>query len=452
MLNLQQHIDTFLWSPWVGGHPAIRVLRRVARYPYAILRDAVEGQLTMRAMSLVYTTLLSLVPLIALSFSILKGFDVHYQIAPLLENFLSPLGPEQAKQLSARVTQFVENVRGVALGSVGLLLLLYTVISMVQKVEESVNYVWQVQRTRSLARRLSEYLSIVLVAPIIMLVAVGLIGTIFNNTLTDRLLDNNLISSTVLLATKAIPFAMVTAVFSFIYGLVPNTKVRFSAALVGGACAGILWVSVGALFASFVAGSSRYMAIYTTFAAVILALFWLYANWLILLVGAKVSFYVQNPEYLRYGHRQVQLSHALQERMALQLMARVGGAFAAGSKPFSANDLALQLGLPGRAIVPITGKLESAGMLLVTEQDMLVPGRALDSIAVRDILAAIREQPGYETLPRRLRETPGVVDETMQALDDAMSGAVTGITLGDLVRKQAGADSAPLESVAGDRH
>lgn len=446
------NIDNLLWSPWVGGHPALRLLRRFARYPYAIIRDAVEGQLTMRAMSLVYTTLLSIVPLIALSFSILKGFDVHYQIAPLLENFLSPLGPEQAQQLSTRVTQFVDNVRGVALGSVGLLLLLYTVISMVQKVEESVNYVWQVQRTRSLARRISEYLSIVLIAPIIMLVAIGLIGTIFNNALTDRLLANNLISSTVLLATKALPFAMVSGVFTFIYGLVPNTRVRFVAALIGGLCAGALWVGVGALFASFVAGSSRYMAIYTTFAAVIIALIWLYANWLILLVGAKISFYVQNPEYLRYGHRQVHLSHALQERLAVRLMARVGAAFAAGSSPFTANELATHLGLPGRAIAPITGKLESAGLLMVTDQDVLVPGRALDSIGLRDILAAIREQPGYEMLPRRLRETSRIVDDTMKDLDLAMTDAVAGITLGDLVRQQIATDDAPGESVAGDRH
>ncbi|MFK7886308.1 MAG: YihY/virulence factor BrkB family protein, partial [Gammaproteobacteria bacterium] len=165
LASLYDTIDQLLWRSRTDEPRALTLLRRTARYPYAIARDALEGQLTMRAMSLVYTTLLSIVPLIALSFSILKAFDVHYQIEPLLKHFLNPLGAEQATELTGKVTEFVENVRGVALGSVGLLLLLYTVVSMVQKVEESVNYVWQVERTRSLARRFSEYLSILLIAP-----------------------------------------------------------------------------------------------------------------------------------------------------------------------------------------------------------------------------------------------------------------------------------------------
>ncbi|MFK8017350.1 MAG: YhjD/YihY/BrkB family envelope integrity protein [Gammaproteobacteria bacterium] len=432
--TLQQHIDGFLWRPQNGETGRRRFVRRFARYPYALIRDAVEGQLTMRAMSLVYTTLLSVVPLIALSFSILKAFDVHYQLEPLLANFLAPLGTEQAGELSRQVTEFVENVRGVALGSVGLLLLLYTVISMVQKVEESVNYVWQVQRTRSLARRFSEYLSIVLIAPLVMLVAVGLISTLFNNALTDRLLANELISETVLMATKAVPFAMVTVVFTFIYVLIPNTRVRFLAALAGGLTASVLWVSAGAMFASFVAGSTSYTAIYTTFAAVIIALIWLYANWLILLVGAKISFYVQNPEYLRYGHRRVELSHALQERLAVQLMARVGAVFAQGGAPITANDMANEVGLPGRAIGPTTRQLEQAGLLIVTDKDLMLPGRALDAITLQDILYAVRETPTNDHLPKRIARAPQAVDQTMTNLHKAMHDAISNQTLGELVR------------------
>lgn len=428
-------IENYLWRQRPAAPRAAEQLRRFSRYPYALLRDALEGQLTMRAMSLVYTTLLSLVPLIALSFSTLKAFDVHYQIEPLLARFLAPLGELKAQELAEQVTEFVENVGGLTLTSVGLVLLLYTVFSMVQKIEESVNYVWQVERTRSLTRRFSEYLSVIIVAPVFMLVAVGLVGAIFSHTLAERLLANEWISETVLLATQLMPFALATGIFMLVYAFVPNTSVRLSAAFVGGLSAGAMWLGSGALFASFVAGSARYTAIYTTFAAVIIALIWMYISWLILLIGAKISFYFQNPEYLRYGHRPVQLNSALRERIAIQMMALVGEDFVHHNHEFTINSLAEYLGLPGRGIAPIAQNLEKSGLLLTTENERLVPGRAIDTITVNDILTAIRHRPTLRHLPLPLSNTEGPVDLVLTDLHNAIAESVKGKTLADLIRR-----------------
>jgi membrane protein len=148
-----------------------------ARFVYALARDLAEGQLTLRAMSLVYTTLLSLVPLLAFSFSVLKGFGVHRQVEPLLYEFLQPLG-EKGAEITEQIIGFVDNVRGDVLGGIGLALLIYTVISMIQKVEDTFNYIWQVQKSRSLARRFSDYLSVILVGPVLMVTAMGLLATI----------------------------------------------------------------------------------------------------------------------------------------------------------------------------------------------------------------------------------------------------------------------------------
>ena len=437
--ELHDVVDSALWPGHRQEPRALSFLRAFARYPYAILRDAVEGQLTMRAMSLVYTTLLSVVPLIALSFSILKAFDVHYQIEPLLQNFLDPLGHDQARELTSKVTEFVDNVRGVALGSVGLLLLLYTVISMVQKVEESLNYVWQVQRTRSFARRFSEYLSILLVAPVLMLMATALIGAISSHSLVERLVDMQVIGSTVLLATKLLPLLMVSGVFTFIYVLVPNTRVHLLAALAGGVCAGVLWVTVGRLFASFVAGSASYTAIYTTFAAVIIALIWLYANWLILLVGGKVSFYVQHPELLRYGHRRVELGGERVERSAVETMLRVARDFASDRTAPSASAVADELGVPGRALAPVLEQLEDRGLLVVTDKDRLMPGRALTSITVYDVLDAVRGQPKGTPLSAcedAANDAVSVVArEALSDVDAVRERATQSVTLQDLVTR-----------------
>jgi membrane protein len=320
---------------------------------------------------------------------------------------------------------------------------------MVQKVEESVNYVWQVERTRSLARRFSEYLSILLIAPVLMLLAITLRGAIASNTLTEKLLANELVSETALLATKGIPFAMVTAVFTFIFILVPNTRVRFGAALAGGLSASLLWNAVGAAFASFVAGSSSYTAIYTTFAAVIIALIWLYANWLILLVGAKISFYYQNPEYLRYGHRPVDLSHALQERIAVQLMAVVARAFTRGDRGHGINDLATRMGLPGRAIGPIAARLENAGLLIITDKDVMLPGRSLDTIWLNDVLRAARGESGDKPTYRRISAK---VADALRKMDTARQDIVNDVLLTDLMDDDENIAMAGLESVTGDRH
>ena len=131
-----------------------RILAIVLRYLYAIIRDFFSGQLTMRAMSLVYTTLLSVVPLLAFSFAILKGFGVFNQLEPYLTNLLAPLG-DQGEKITAQVLALVDNVKGPVLGGVGLTFFLYTAISTVQKVEESFNYTWYVSKPRSFARRVS---------------------------------------------------------------------------------------------------------------------------------------------------------------------------------------------------------------------------------------------------------------------------------------------------------
>ena len=136
-------------------------------------RDFSEGLINLRAMSLVYTTLLSLVPLLAVSFSVLKGFGVHNQIEPLLLNFLAPLGPKGG-EIAASIIGFVENLNVKVLGAVGLAVLLYTVFSLIQKIEDAFNDIWRVRRQRSLARKISDYMSVLLIGPV--LIALGAEG------------------------------------------------------------------------------------------------------------------------------------------------------------------------------------------------------------------------------------------------------------------------------------
>ena len=392
--TLLARIDQFLWGTPSGPEPLpLRILRTPARFVYALVRDLLEGQLTLRAMSLVYTTLLSVVPLLAFSFSVLKGFGVHHDyIEPLLYEFLQPLG-DRAGEITDRVIDFVDNVKGGVLGSVGLSLLIFTIISMVQKIEDSLNFVWQVQSSRSLARRFSDYLSVILVGPILMVTAFGLVTTVSSSDIVATLKEIGPIGIVIAQLGRLVPFAIVVLVFTFLYKFLPNTRVRLFPAFMGSVAGGAFWVVSGALFAEFVVGSTRYAAIYSGFAIGLIALIWLYVSWLVLLLGAQISFYVQNPRNLRTGRSLLRLTVAQTESLALSLMYRIGRAFRTGSR-VDLERLARELTVPARALGEIVERLEDAKLLVVAEDGGLLPGRDMSRIPLEEILDAVRGSRG----------------------------------------------------------
>lgn len=425
--------ERFLWDPQLAeAKGPVRFLVNLLRYPYALIRDVLthQGQLTMRAMSLVYTTLLAVVPLLAFSFSILKAFNVHKGIEPLLFHFLQPLG-EKGTELTDRVIMFVDNVSGGLLGSVGLLFLLYTVISMVQKVEESFNYVWQVERPRSFGRRFSEYLSVILIGPVLMVFAIGFTATIRSTTLVEKLSNIEPFGTTIVLVGNIAPYVLVIFVFTFLYTFMPNTRVRIQSALVGGITAGIAWAATGAVFASFVVASTRYVAIYSAFGIVLLALIWLYLNWLILLLGSQIAFYHQHPEYLRTGHRSVQLQNAIKEHLGLMVMFLIGRDYRNPGSRWTLNELASHLNTPSNILGQVVSDLENHGLLVATESEHLIPGRDTDCIKLNDILQAIR----YRTGPRDRRSFVSTrsVDTVASEVEAAIAEKLQNKTLRDLL-------------------
>ncbi len=397
--TIQARIESWLW-----GSPASHVTRygraalKPARVAYAVARDVAQGQLTLRAMSLVYTTLLSVVPLLAFAFSVLKGFGVHRQIEPLLYEFLQPLG-EQGVQITDQIIGFVENVRGGVLGGIGLAFLLFTVISMIQKIEDTFNYIWQVQRSRSLGRRFSDYLSVLLVGPVLMVTAMGLLATINSSTIMQTIADVEPFGMLLELVGRLAPMVIVVLVFAFVYAFIPNTRVKLSAAIAGAAIAGAAWTLGGSLFASSISGSTRYDAIYSSFAIALFALIWLYLSWLILLIGAQIAFYVQHPERQRLGREQAQVSIARAEYLALGIMREVGRSFRRGEH-LGFEGLAEALGQSARSLEDITAPLEQAGLLTQTEEGRLLPGRDPTSISLESILSAVRgEDPAGDQGP-----------------------------------------------------
>ena len=190
MKQLTEYIQpfyNFLWGEDLGtASPLRRRFVLALRTVYAVGRDLAEGQLTLRAMSLVYTTLLSLVPLLALSFSVLKGFGVQNQVRPTLLALLEPLG-EKGVQITDQVIGFVNNIKVGVLGALGLGLLIYTVITLLQKIEQDFNYVWRVKNARPLAQRFSQYLSVLMIGPLLIFSALGVTAAFFGSSAVQEI-------------------------------------------------------------------------------------------------------------------------------------------------------------------------------------------------------------------------------------------------------------------------
>ncbi len=413
----------------IGGR-ALRWVTLPLRYLYALLRDLGRGELGLRAMSLVYSTLFAIVPVIAVAFAVLKSFGYHRELEPVLFEFLRPLG-EQGYTLTKNIMGFVENVQGTLLGTVGFAFLLFTVISMIQKIEASLNFVWHVERPRSLARRVSEYLVVMLIGPAIAVGAMVLLARVEASAALTRLSGLATGDAGTLGNAHVTPYVMVVALFAFVYLYMPNIRVRFGPALVGAVFGGVLWAAVGAVFTRIVVYSAKTAAIYAGFAVVLLFLVWVYVSWLILLLGAQLSFYVQHPEHLRCGHAEVPLTGALRERVALAVMYLVGERFVAGGPRWTINGLAERLDVPGTSLDHIVSALQQHGLVLDVEDDTVAPARDLGAIPLDAILDAVR----HET-PDPRRPAPRPVpdaDAVARVADEALRSSLGGRTLRDLI-------------------
>lgn len=391
----------------------------------------------MRAMSLVYTTLLSIVPLLAFSFAVLKGLGVFEQLEPYLIRLLAPLG-DQGIQIADQILTLVDNVRGPVLGGLGFVFFLYTVVSMIQKVESTFNYVWYVSTPRSLTRRFSEYLVILVLGPILMVIAVGSITTLQSNAVVQFLLSDPRSGPLLVFAGKFVPYFIISGVFTFLYKFMPNTRVNLSSALVGGVCGGVMWATMSAAFATFVLYSARTLEIYAGFAVAITALLWLYLNWLILLIGAQIAFYHQRPAFLKTGRREPQLSNAMRERLVLNIMFLTGAAFRRPDRVLEFPALARELRLTTLAMAPTVNALAKAGLLITTEKGELIPGREMNRITLREIVDVVRNtgEAGSDRPPI----WSGVVDELGRQFDAAVDGIVADMTLAELLDRHEDAE------------
>lgn len=455
--DLGSIVDRILWRTDSEIPPRWKeIAAKPVRFAYVMIRDMGDGQLNLRAMSLVYTTLLSLVPLLAISFSVLKGFGVHNKIEPFLMNFLAPMG-EPGVEVATRIIGFVDNIKVGVLGSVGLGLLVYTVVSLMQKIENAFNFVWHVPTDRSMGRRFTGYLSVLLIGPLLVFSSLGITASMTASPLVQTLITYQPFGWLLALGGKLLPYLLVVLAFAFMYLYLPNTRVRVGSAMVGALVSGVLWETLGWAFTNFVVASTSYTAIYSAFATLILFMMWLYLSWLVLLMGASVAFYHQHPECLMpVRERDIRLSPRLREKLALVAMTLIARHFYRGLEPWTPQGLAQALRMPMIAVDSTVDALEVKGFVRRTSDQpaRLFPARPLEATTANDVLEAVRaaaeQSPylsvGYVPANRAVDDLIGEVDAARAA---AATRTIKELALADKPDEVRG-NELPLRRASGD--
>ena len=421
--------DWCFFGPASTRQSTLGLALRIFRYPYAVLRDLSRGDITLRATGLVYTTLLSIIPLVAFAFAILKIFGAKHDLEPVVYQFFRPMGGPIADELSKRVVEFAHRVSTRVVGVVGLTVLGYTLFGTIKKVEDSFNFVWHVDTPRKLWRRIMEYLILLIVGPLLLVGFLGLSHAALDTSAVQEVAAHAGILRHV--AIHMAPYVMVTVFFTGMYMLIPNTRVHLRPALIGALVAGVLWAAVGKIFTEFVVYSIRLQIIYAGFAFIVAALLWTYFGWLILLAGAQLSFYIQNPNYLRFGLWELRLSSLETEQLALRMMYLIARSELAHEKRWTEGKMAHELGLPGIPMSRLIAAFQEANLLRVTEQGELLLTREIGRITVCEILDAARDQRSGQVHVRDV-SIPSV-DRVIAALEEARKAQCGGLTLLNLV-------------------
>ena len=360
---------------------------------YLVVRSYVEDRLPVRASALVYSTLLSIVPLLAVTFSLFKGFGFHLKLEPKLQEWAAPLGSE-ALETVHNVIRDLDSLSLNTFGFIGLAMLLISIFSIVNNIERAFNDIWRIQKVRSFHRRFADYAGVFLFVPILLIGVPFINGYLQSIPIVQAMRH---MPGLELLFRKATPLFISWIIFSFLYIFVPNTKVQVGAAIKGAFLAGLLWQVANYYFTKFIINAYATgfkAALYTSFAGFLLFLIWLYLSWTVVLLGAEVSYADQNRSKISWEVRKTKYSYAFRESLSILLLLYVYEKFLKGDEAPTHEEIIDRFHVPERLVNEVVQSLIELHYLYSVEPDEPVarytPGISPDAVTISDVLKRIR--------------------------------------------------------------
>lgn len=389
--SLHSHIKYLLWEQNSIDLGLIqRIFLRLAQTVVLVIRDFTANQCLLRASALTYYTMLSLVPMLGLTFALLKAFGVQNLLQPWIIEKLN-VGDGQVAEA---ILGYINNTQMTQLGAYGLVFLIIAVVSLLTNVEKTFNHIWGVEGVRPLLRRFSDYLSVILIGPVLIISAISMTSSLASNNVVQKLMTLQLVGDSIFLFFKITPFLFMWLAFTGLYVFMSNLKVDWQAAFVGGIVGGTLWQFAQMGYVHFQVGVGRYNAIYGTMAALPIFMVWLYISWVIVLFGLEVCYARQNLKSNGRDLRLSQISRSNFEQMALAILITLTDVFYKGKPGLTYTDLSLRLGIPPRLCRRIIHSLTKMGF--VSEhcsskgQCTFHPARSPETLTVAEILIQMR--------------------------------------------------------------
>jgi membrane protein len=394
--KIKKFVEKDVWSIQLNDYPPHR---RLALHMLRILllayRGFVEDKVLLRASALTYFTLMSIVPIFAMGFGIAKGFGVDkYLENELIQNFQ---GQEQIlNQLIDFSGSLLERTGGGLIAGIGVIVLFYSVLKVFGHIEHSFNDIWQIKTARPFTRKFADYLSMMVISPVLIIAASGINVFIATQltSLSDKIELVNYVSPLIMFSLKFLPYIIIWIVFTLLYVVMPNTKVNIISGIIGGVIAGSAFSITQWVYIDLQVGVSRFNAIYGSFAALPLFLAWLRVSWLIVLFGAEISFSHQNQNLYEFEAETESINNNSRKALSLLILNRIIGRFMNGESALTSQEISSDLKLPIRLVRTILDNLVACNILSKTytsqpKTPAFQPAQYIDKFTVSFVISQL---------------------------------------------------------------
>jgi len=406
---------------------------RQAKVLIFVFRQFYADKLLIRASSLTYSSLLAIVPFLAVVFSIFKALGLHMDLAPALSNFLAPLGT-RGELITVKILEFVANAQTRTLGIIGFAILILTVYGILNKIEGSYNDIWHVSRGRTWPRRLAGYTSLTVVGPLSLFLILALTASITSIGFVRDIISQRSFATVLGVVLKITPWVLSCLLFSIVIWFVPNIRVSIRAAIIGGLFSGILWQLSNWGFASFITGATRASTrdiLFAGFAALPLFLLWLYTSWSILLLGSELGYVVQHVGIMEWRELEKRYGESLRRFIAVRTVLVIVRDSTAHKSASNLGGLAREVGAPEPVVRSALQPLVSAKILALAPDGSsnYVPARDPARITMAELLLALRADI---SLPKKLfaRDKFGQnVVALLREIDSSMAEGIAKLSL-----------------------
>ena len=403
------------------------ILLRSIRVLILSVRGIMQDKAPLRASALTFYSLLSVVPVVAMVFGVAKGFGFENTLEKVLMKSL-----EGQEQIVERILDFahalLDSVKGGFVAGIGLLILFYTIIKILSNIENAFNDIWGIKKSRSLGRKVSDYLSIMLIGPVLFVLSSSMTVVISSGItrVVERIAYLKVVSPGIALLLGFLPYVSLWVLFSFVYIFLPNTKIKFTSGILGGVIAGTIYHLFQWGYIHLQIGVAKYNAVYGSFAALPLFFIWMQLSWLIVLFGAEIAFAHQNVETYEFEQDCLTVSHSFKRLLSIWILHRLVRNFLEGEKPWDGAQISHVLEIPSRLVNQILHELGASGLVseVKVEETKIgyEPAQDPEGMTIKSVMDTL-EDFGSDSIPVARTESFDELCGILRAFDKLLRGS-----------------------------